>query len=340
MQKAARLSPTNVRIGTTPGGSEIMSCRRRPGTASALDRYWERWVCAALAACCPRTAFTIGVCKLWMPVNNRVPVRFRSLVHPIIIQRFRDSRMWELPGMGATVQAMTIGDTDSSASTLTLSALCSNITLVPTDQYCLWRFGLESNRLSFCLRQAPVAFAFISVVVTRCHGPERPRILSAGSRVLSPTWLPLYSGGNGTPTCSLDFDNDRQPRPVPRAGIIYRNNGGLNFSSVTAIPAGQRHGVVWGRLRPRWRPRPLRWRAPDRPRIYRNDGGTFVDSGAVLPERGQCRIAWGDFDNDGDLDCSIWATAKLYRNDGHPRICGRECRPAALGEFQRRIRRF
>jgi len=63
-------------------------------------------------------------------------------------------------------------------------------------------------------------------------------------------------------------------------------------------------------------------------RLYRNDGaGTFVDVGASLTGVSGGALAWGDYDNDGDLDillsgfygplvASPPSTTKLYRNDG------------------------
>ena len=56
--------------------------------------------------------------------------------------------------------------------------------------------------------------------------------------------------------------------------------------------------------------------------LYRNDTGTFVDSGAAFVAMGDGMSAWGDYDNDGDLDVLIAGetddgtdTALLYRND-------------------------
>ena len=57
--------------------------------------------------------------------------------------------------------------------------------------------------------------------------------------------------------------------------------------------------------------------------IYRNDGSdvfTCIDPG--IPGTGSCRAAWGDYDNDGDLDILLTGTSQetvvseVYRNDG------------------------
>jgi len=61
--------------------------------------------------------------------------------------------------------------------------------------------------------------------------------------------------------------------------------------------------------------------------IYRNDNGVFVDINAGLMNVEEGSVAWGDYDNDGDLDIALTGryfitfgnygrVAKLYRNDG------------------------
>jgi uncharacterized repeat protein (TIGR01451 family) len=58
-------------------------------------------------------------------------------------------------------------------------------------------------------------------------------------------------------------------------------------------------------------------------RLYRNYDGGFTDVGAALQGVSYSAVAWGDYDNDGDLDLLLAGTttgsarlARLYRNDG------------------------
>jgi len=58
-------------------------------------------------------------------------------------------------------------------------------------------------------------------------------------------------------------------------------------------------------------------------RLYRNDSGTFTRIDANLADIGSGSVAWGDYDNDGDLDIlltgqqnpGLRVVAKVYRND-------------------------
>ena len=56
--------------------------------------------------------------------------------------------------------------------------------------------------------------------------------------------------------------------------------------------------------------------------MYRNDGGSFVDIAAGLRDFNSPSVAWGDYDNDGDLDILLAGDgefgriSRVYRNDG------------------------
>ena len=57
------------------------------------------------------------------------------------------------------------------------------------------------------------------------------------------------------------------------------------------------------------------------------DGHQFIDVGAGLPGNAWCSLAWGDHDNDGDLDLvlagsslTLGRASSLYRNDGGGRF--------------------
>jgi hypothetical protein len=53
--------------------------------------------------------------------------------------------------------------------------------------------------------------------------------------------------------------------------------------------------------------------------IYSNNGeGVFTAIGAGLTPEMRCELAWGDYDNDGDLDLGIAGNfSKIYRNEGN-----------------------
>lgn len=134
-----------------------------------------------------------------------------------------------------------------------------------------------------------------------------------------------------------DFDNDddldiliagTDQNAIPRTDI-YRNNGNGTFSMVAANLVGVEYCTAsWGDYD---HDGDLDivvsgWDADSRPqsRVYRNDGnGAFsdIDAGLIGVESGSA--AWGDYDNDGDLDIVVTGAShggtpvsRLYRNDG------------------------
>jgi predicted nucleotidyltransferase len=116
-----------------------------------------------------------------------------------------------------------------------------------------------------------------------------------------------------------DYDNDRDldillagqdDTGIATVTKLYRNNGAVSpaFTEVSAGLAGVRSGwVAWGDYDS---DSDLdiflagnSFLLGDISKVYRNNGdGTFTDIGAALPGVNQSSGAWGDYDNDGDLD--------------------------------------
>ena len=101
------------------------------------------------------------------------------------------------------------------------------------------------------------------------------------------------------------FTEVATPFPAVRLGSVswgdYDNDGDLDLLLTGNDGSGNRHSE-----------------------IYRNDGSdTFTDIGATLVGVYVSSVAWGDYDNDGDLDIVLTGQdadlnriTKLYRNDG------------------------
>jgi len=108
---------------------------------------------------------------------------------------------------------------------------------------------------------------------------------------------------------------------------IYKNDSGLFTDIIAGLPNVGRSSVAWGDYDndgdsdilitgSQW---DGQWNLS---RIYRNDSGIFTDINAVLEAVNNSSVAWGDYDNDGDLDIlltgmndSYTAISKIYRND-------------------------
>ena len=106
---------------------------------------------------------------------------------------------------------------------------------------------------------------------------------------------------------------------------IYRNDGGV-FADIEAGLPGIREGAAaWGDYDNDGDLDLLlagTTTGLDVTRIYSNDGGgAFTDPGVALPQFGSGAVAWGDYDNDGDLDLLltgyVWPSrVTSLRNDG------------------------
>ena len=136
-----------------------------------------------------------------------------------------------------------------------------------------------------------------------------------------------------------DYNNDGQldflmtglglPNLNPIYARVYRNNGGT-FSDVGAGLTGvEGSSVAWGDYDNDGRLDIALTGITDLTetnlisKIYHNNGdGTFTDIGAGLPGVRNGAIAWGDYDNDGDLDLLLTGQTasgqlitRIYRNE-------------------------
>jgi hypothetical protein len=151
------------------------------------------------------------------------------------------------------------------------------------------------------------------------------------------TWVdatsgPLGNTGDGRSAVWGDYDNDGDLdlylSNVYSGNKLFRNEGGGAFVNATSGPLGDTgndNGVAWGDydndgdldlyL--------ANWDGANK--LFRNEGPpswSFVDAtSAPLGDTGHgIGVAWGDYDNDGDLDLYLandrYSGNKLFRNEG------------------------
>jgi flagellar hook assembly protein FlgD len=142
-----------------------------------------------------------------------------------------------------------------------------------------------------------------------------------------------------------DYDNDgdldilltgwvRGPTAMVGVSKVYRNNGDGTFTDIAAnLTGAYSSSVAWGDydndgdldILLTGNSAPVGQPVAPVSRIYRNDGGgVFQDIGAGLSGVLDSAAAWGDYDNDGDLDIVLAGAqanstliSKVYRNDGN-----------------------
>ena len=109
--------------------------------------------------------------------------------------------------------------------------------------------------------------------------------------------------------------------------LLYRNDGGVFTAVAHPFPNCYLGSAAWGDYNNDGKLDVVITGVSDNgalvAAIWRNEGGgVFTDAGANLPGMDLGQVAWGDYDNDGDLDLLFmgnsndgWLT-RIYRNDG------------------------
>jgi hypothetical protein len=158
------------------------------------------------------------------------------------------------------------------------------------------------------------------------------RILTPAGRVLlSPAWpgghaqLLMTSVGVMSSAALIATLTLTAPPPPARAAIAFTDLGNLGMVAI------QQGDVAWGDYDGDGDLDLVVAGCGDTAdvimtRLYRNDGGTFVDVDAGLPGvYSGAALAWGDYDGDGDLDLALAGAmdyffnelvTRVYRNDG------------------------
>jgi hypothetical protein len=146
----------NLRVGTTPGGSELISAVADPLTGKRrLTGFGNIGHAPRYRLSLPEGTYywSVQAVDAGFAASLFAPESVFTYYHPTISTL---SNMLSYPRTGAALQAFTVGDTDSDVSSLTLSAFSSNPALLPVQNITFG--GSGSNRtISFCLPQAPAA---------------------------------------------------------------------------------------------------------------------------------------------------------------------------------------
>jgi len=227
---------------------------------------------------------------------------------------------------------LTVGDFETPASNLVVSGFSSVSALVPTEN--LLFGGSGSNRtLTLWPATNSIGTTTVSVIVSDTFGATATNQMILNVYQFVEVTNNIMGLSHGMAVWG-DYDNDGYLDVLVTGAtiysqvhsLLYHNNGDGTFSNANAnLPGVQIGAVAWGDYDGDGYLDFALAGATDTnsiTRIYHNNrNGTFTDIQADLPGVSGCALAWGDYDNDGDLDLLVsgWVSTnsitKIFRNE-------------------------
>ncbi len=324
----------NLRVGTTPGGDEICS-----GMADAASGY-RRVV--QLGNAQQRTSWTVT-----LALGNYYYWSVQALDGAFAGSAFATEQSSLAIGFtdiaaglpGASLSSVAWGDYDNDGDLDILmtgdtgSGYISGVYENDAGTFTDIAAGLEAAY------NGPVAWGDydndgdLDILMTGDTGSE---YVSRIYRNDAGTFTDIAAGLPGMSYSSAawgDYDNDGD-LDILLAGLtdsacisrIYRNDGDGTFADIAAgLDAACTGSVAWGDYDNDGDLDILltghNSSQGSISRVYENDAGTFTDIDAGLPAIYYSSVAWGDYDNDGDLDILMTGDAgfgsisRVYEND-------------------------
>ncbi|MFO1487815.1 MAG: LamG-like jellyroll fold domain-containing protein [Verrucomicrobiota bacterium] len=337
----------NLRVGTAPGGIDVVSPLADPvtgfrrvaalGNAGPTNRavllnlqkgtyYWSVQGIDTAFAGSPFAELASGA-PYQFTITNARPVI--SDLADIVIG----------PGTNAPgpVIPFTIGDLETPAGNLVVTVRSSNTNVVALTNIV---FGGSNSNRTLRVAARTNGVSVITVTVTDAQGAfasDSFTVRAEAFTLMAANFIPVEN------SCVAwgDYNNDGRldvwisGMQVSAAGLVftnqlYRNDGNGVFTPVpSGFPSVAYGSAAWGDYdNDGWLDLAVSGSTNVTVsgavgRLYRNNGnGTFTSIQAALPAAWNSSLAWGDYNNDGRADLLISGAStggvftRIYRNDG------------------------